>query len=220
MKEEKQLKQNKTKKQYEILFPENYENGYVNSIQELQKVASEKHPVFTLDDGNKIYRPLTIKENMEARIDNSDLFRYWCESSTGILFKENSYLAKINPVAKDLFSLNNNTERLIIPYVSFEGNEVDFERLNKKEKWMSLMGGITKENSELYDDYQNSVLNFQKKLYDSVEMTNRQNWLRGVHIKPSQSYLRHARIWPAKPDDSEVDASSDFVNNVGRFAYK
>ncbi len=54
-----------------VLMP--YANTYARGVETLQKELEARpaaHPTFTLPDGSEIYRPLTFKETIKARVEN------------------------------------------------------------------------------------------------------------------------------------------------------
>jgi hypothetical protein len=130
-------------------------NKYSKALDELIYTGKNNQPQFTLDDGSKIYRPLTFKENIEAQLRNGELYYGKYASCTGIAYKENSSYAKINPLSKELLTLNKNYDGdyLDVDYNSFEGEEFDIEKTSVKDKWLLAMGGINSENEKLFDDY-------------------------------------------------------------------
>ncbi len=101
-----------------------------------------RQPLFIQEDGSRIYRPLTFKENIEARVNNFNtlydqngkernqhdrlrLFtRRWLYSCTGIADKKGSTKFKLVPQASELISIPNIT-RLSIDYDSIIGIELD-----------------------------------------------------------------------------------------------
>ena len=83
----------------------NYAKGVEALNVHLKNNPSTIHPQFELPDKSKIYRPLTFKENIEARVneynrDNNldgskrtfeqkiELFNTWIDSCTGIAYKK------------------------------------------------------------------------------------------------------------------------------------
>jgi len=103
--------------------------------------AKTAQPTFTLDDGSKIYRPLTFKETIEARINDYEsstpeerlkLFKSWNNTCTGIAYKANGIIKKstkfkIIPQAKELILLpqDYNQSTLPVEYDKISGIELD-----------------------------------------------------------------------------------------------
>lgn len=104
---------------------------------------------FIMDNGSKIYRPLTFKENIEARVNdyntekNPDgsirteeerqrFFTTWLDSCTGIAYKgiadkKKSTKFKIIPECRELITIDRtiNGEFLPVDYDSLQGIELD-----------------------------------------------------------------------------------------------
>ena len=122
-------------------------NTYAKGVDalktQLQNTPSSLHPQFTLPNGSNIYRPLTFKENIEARIteynrekniDGSkrtdaqklELFNTWIDSCTGIAYKKKTKLFKINPVCNELINIPEdfNSNFLSTDYSKFSGIEL------------------------------------------------------------------------------------------------
>ena len=118
---------------------------YAKGVHALQEACSKVHPTYTLPDGSKIYRPLTFKENIEARVNdyesNGTLFGRWLDSCTGIAYKGKSSKFKIIPQSLNLITIDKdfNSSYLDINYNNLEGMELDQdkakynERLSKQE---------------------------------------------------------------------------------------
>ena len=114
-----------------------YGLGLVQLIKECVADAKTAQPTFTLDDGSKIYRPLTFKETIEARINDYEsttdeeerlkLFNSWNDTCTGIAYKANSTRFKIIPQSEKLILLpqNYNEPTLPIEYDKLQGTELD-----------------------------------------------------------------------------------------------
>ncbi len=139
-------------KTYSKVEGDTYAEAVFNIIQN----AGENQPQFTLDDGSKLYRPLTFKENMVARIEQPELFDEYLDSCTGVAYKKKSSLVKIQPICKELITIdkNFNNAYLDVDYSSFEGEELNTEKTSKMDKWLVAMGGVNAENKEIYNDYQ------------------------------------------------------------------
>lgn len=131
-------------------------NMYARAVFNLIQNAGENQPQFTLDDGSKIYRPLSFKENMVARIEQPEFFDEYLDSCTGVAHKKGSSLIKIQPVCKDLITIDKNFRNayLDVDYQTFDGEELDASKTSKMDKWLVAMGGVNAENKEIYNDYQ------------------------------------------------------------------
>ena len=131
-------------------------NTYAQAVFKLIQNAGENQPQFTLDDGSKLYRPLSFKENLVARIEQPDLFDNYWDSCTGVAHKKNSSLVKIQPVCKELITIDKRFKGnfLGVDYKTFDGEELDVSKTSKMDKWLVAMGGVNAENKEIYNNYQ------------------------------------------------------------------
>ena len=169
-------KENKKVRGSYVLLPQT--STYAIGVQALRdaysKTKESVHPLFTRDDGSKTVRPLTFKENIEARVndyktlkdengnnrsreDRLRLFSRWLDSCTGIAYKAQSTKFKINPECRELITINQdfNQPFISIDYSSFKGLELDSSRgkynqpLNKQdvvnhEGWNAALQGDNK----------------------------------------------------------------------------
>lgn len=124
---------------------------YVLGVHALQRACerdhSTVHPQFTLDDGSQIYRPLTFRENIEARVQDYEtlhtlhgrkrtlqerlrLFNHWQDSCTGIATKAESTKFKIIPICKELITIPKDFEGGYVstPYRKLEPAELDIKK--------------------------------------------------------------------------------------------
>jgi len=130
-----------------ILMPRTatYAQGLHALRNACQADANSVHPVFTLDDGSKIYRPLTFKEDITARVtdyntlhnpDGSErtpqerlkLFtERWLDSCAGIAYKKRSTKFKIMPISPQLITIpeNFNQSYIKVDYDQMGGVELD-----------------------------------------------------------------------------------------------
>ena len=139
-------------------------NTYAKAVFNLIRNAGENQPQFTLDNESKIYRPLSFKENLIARIEHPELFDQYLNSCTGVASKKKSSLIKINPICKELITIemkDSDKNFLDVNYESFEGEELNTEKTSKMDKWLIAMGGNNPENKDLYDEYQEAL--FERK---------------------------------------------------------
>lgn len=108
-----------------------------------------------------MFRPLTLKENVIARIEDENLFNYYLATFTGVVSKNGLY--KISSLSKKLI-LSHGLE----DYDSFEGDEVNLDEVTDKELWLISMGGNNKENNELYNKYKASYLQHLVNKYEFI----------------------------------------------------
>jgi len=160
-------------------------NTYAKAVFNLIQNAGENQPQFTLDNESKIYRPLSFKENLIARIEHPELFDQYLDSCTGVASKKKSSLIKINPICKELITIDKNfiDSSLDVNYESFEGEELNTEKTSKMDKWLVAMGGNNSENKDLYNNYQEAL--FERRPNISKE------YAMGSYIvtKPSKDQL-------------------------------
>ena len=110
----------------------------VHALQNFCKAAANTvHPQFTLDAESAIYRPLTFKEDIEARVSdyesNKDtpervrLFQRWNDSCTALAYKAGTTKFKIVPISRELITIPEdfNQSYMKINYDSIEGIELD-----------------------------------------------------------------------------------------------
>lgn len=140
-----------------ILMPQT--NTYVLGVHALQeKVKTGKypqHPLFILDDGTKIARPLTFKENIEAIVNDYNTLKdengrnrtkeerlhllkeSWKDSCTGAAYKAKSTKFKIIPVCKELITMPKDFSKNFLPvdYDSVQETKLD----SSKGKYNQLL---------------------------------------------------------------------------------
>ena len=130
-----------------ILMPST--STYALGVDALRDACTKEtgcpHPDFTLSNGSKIYRPLTFKENIEARVKDYEttkhpdgqtkteeerlaLFARWLDSCTGIAYQAKTTKFRVIPICSPLITIDkaNNDPFLDLPYTSFlQGVELD-----------------------------------------------------------------------------------------------
>ena len=94
-------------------------------------------PVFILEDGTSLIRPLTLAEDAEALVnqyestqdpeERTSILSSWRATCTGIAYKAGTTRFKIIPVCKELITLNKKFHRPYFPslYSSFQTDELD-----------------------------------------------------------------------------------------------
>lgn len=110
----------------------------IHALREACKNASKSpHPKFVKPKGSAIYRPLTFKENIEARVNdyesNKDddkrlrLFKRWIDSCTAVACKGKSTKFKIIPLSPDLVTIDKGFKKhfLSVDYDKLSGVELD-----------------------------------------------------------------------------------------------
>ena len=127
-----------------ILMPQT--NTYALGVDALREACkndpASAHPQFTLPDGSIVYRPLTFRENLEARVkeyetlqhpdgraktaeERQALFLKWLDSCTGIAYKANTTKFKVIPECLPLITIDkdNRDHFLAVPYSSFTSGQ-------------------------------------------------------------------------------------------------
>ena len=121
-----------------------YATGVVALQAFLKANPSDTHPKFTLSNGSNVYRPLTFKENIEARVTeyqtdkNADgstrtaeqkieLFKNWIDSCTGIAYEKKKSKFKIIPICDSVISIPEDFNDAFYPvtYSKLIGKELD-----------------------------------------------------------------------------------------------
>ena len=156
-----------------------------------QKYTASPHPTFTKSDGSQIYRPLTFKEVIQARVTDYNtlldeegnertlegrlrFFKKWIDSCTGMAYKANTTKFKLINVCPELITISKgfNDNFLSINYDSVTGIELDSskgkydESLTKKEvinhkAWLAAV----EEDKVLLKEYCDIVFDQLKKKY-------------------------------------------------------
>ncbi len=132
-----------------ILMPRT--STYAQGGQALRAACADEpnspHPFFTRADGTKIYRPLTFKENLRARVndfstkhdasgaqrslaDRLRLFNRWLDSCTGAAYQAGTDKMKIIPLCEPLIMIapGFSDNFLGVSYASLDGYELDRSR--------------------------------------------------------------------------------------------
>jgi len=123
-----------------ILMPQT--NTYSLGVHALQEACKEEnntaHPQFTKDNGSEIYRPLTFREIVEAKVndyeshDKNDnerkrLWNRWIDSGSGIAYKAKSTKFKFVRECVPLITIGKDFSDEFLPesYSSLQGVELD-----------------------------------------------------------------------------------------------
>ena len=111
------------------------EDTYALSAHALRETCEKEnntvHPKI-----NGVYRPLSFKETIEARVEeynkgNKDLFNYRFSTSSGIVYKANSTKFKIIPLCEQLIQIPEDFKKEYLPadYSNFKELELDFSKV-------------------------------------------------------------------------------------------
>ena len=114
-----------------------YAKGVHNLQKACQKRTASPHPTYTKPDGSLIYRPLTFKENLEARVtdyeNNKDteerkrLFKRWNDSCTGLAYKKGATKFKLIHLSPELITIPEDFKQgyIKVDYDAISGVELD-----------------------------------------------------------------------------------------------
>ena len=122
-----------------ILMPQTstYALGVDALVKACQAESNSAHPQFPRDDGSRIYRPLTFKEDIEARVNDYEsntgkderlrLFNRWLNSCTAVVYKAGTTKFKIIPLSPELVTLPEDFSDAYFPidYDAIAGTELD-----------------------------------------------------------------------------------------------
>ena len=142
---------------------------YAKAVHRLRKEASENQPRYVLADGSSIPRPLTFKETVLANMRLGHR-NFTPDTCTGIAYKSNSSLVKISPETEALIIIPKDYFETFIPidYETFEGEEIDAAKSNKRDLWLIAMGGVNRENEEIYAEYVSNLCGRSASSRDSA----------------------------------------------------
>ena len=123
-----------------ILMPQtaNYALG-VHALRDACNAdPTSLHPQYVLPDGSAIYRPLTFKETIEARVNSYEsttvrkerlaLFSRWNNSCTGAVYKAGTTRFRLVPQSLDLITIASDFNEAFLPIVYdmiTEGTELE-----------------------------------------------------------------------------------------------
>ncbi|MFH1456327.1 MAG: hypothetical protein ABIF40_05260, partial [archaeon] len=130
---------------YAFVPAEGFANTYALGVHKLRNECKleDSHPTFVLD-GNRVFRPLTFRETIEARVndyetlkdrdgnvrskeDQLKLFKRYLHSCTGVAYKKSTTKFKIIPVCADLIGIDKDFNQHFLPinYANLTGIELD-----------------------------------------------------------------------------------------------
>ena len=115
-----------------------------------KKESNSPHPTFIRGDGTILYRPLTFRENILARVtdfnkkldpsgaersldDRLRLFGRWLDSCTGVAYQAGTSSMKVIPTCRNLIEIESSFKEhyVAVDYASIDGMEID----RSKEKY-------------------------------------------------------------------------------------
>jgi len=178
-----------------ILMPmtSTYPLGVEALQKELIRLKSTIHPTFVKSDGSKIYRPLTFKEDIKARVENYELridpvtkrerseaerlfliTERWLDSCTAMVYKAGTTKFKIIPQSSDLICIPAGFREsfMRVEYSRYKEPELDSSK-NKyntaltKGEVLNHPAWITavEEDRSLLAEYTNIIFNALKSKY-------------------------------------------------------
>lgn len=128
-----------------ILMPKTstYALGVHALQQACQQEQNARHPQFVRPDGSMIYRPLTFKETIQARVESYErctpedrlkLFNMWQDSCTGIATQARSTKFKVIPTCEQLITIAGDFRDNYLPvnYATISAPELDSARRGAK----------------------------------------------------------------------------------------
>ncbi len=198
----------------------------VDALREACNAESNPaHPQFILDDESKIYRPLTFKENIEARVtdyennksteERTRLFKHWNDSCTGVAYKGTTTKFKIVPTCSELITIKKdfNGAGIAVDYDAIEGMELDKtagkynahltkDEVLANEGWRAAVEG----DLELLKTYRDIVFSELKRT-DAMAFC--------ILDKPSQDQLR--ALFVNNLDNYSYAYGSNNLNSSGSF---
>jgi len=180
-----------------ILMPQT--ETYVLGLHALKKACikenNQNHPQFTLPDKSMIYRPLTFKENIQARVESYEtihnpngskrtiderlsLMGRWNNSCTAVIYKAGTTKFKVVPISEHLITLNVDFKEdfLRADYNSIVGTELDSQNgtyntvlskdsVLKHAGWLAAVEG----DEALLRSYTNRIFTELKRRYNTTE---------------------------------------------------
>ena len=142
------------KKDSQEIIPARYgilrADDYCEGVRKLQNDSQSSQPNIQTSGGFLVYRPLSIKETIRARVEdynilkNPDgskrtkqerlrLFDTYLDTCTGAAFKKESRKFKIMPVCVQLLTNSEDVSEIPIVYESLDGIELDADKINFNE---------------------------------------------------------------------------------------
>ena len=176
-------------------------NTYANAVHELRDSLrsnpSQAHPIFISSNG-AIFRPLTYKENIEARINDFEtkknpddtlrtadelqkLFKVYLDSCTGIAYKAGTTKFKINPICSELITIDKAFNETFKPidYNSFQGVELD----SADDVYNSLLTKTQFLNHKGYKALYDSDANLMNAYWNIIHSLTSQDELMGLRVR-------------------------------------
>ena len=134
-----------------ILMPqkETYAEGVHALVEQCNAEGNDNHPKFILSDGGSVYRPLTFKEDVEARVnryesisgdERLEFFNTWLDSCCAIVYKANSPKFKLVLQSPDLIGLPEDFSRSFkeVTYSQIQ-NSIELDRNSRGVKYRALL---------------------------------------------------------------------------------
>jgi hypothetical protein len=210
---------------------------YAKTVHKLQNSLKANpnaiHPTFTKSDGSKIYRQLTFKENIEARINDYEtklapdgitlrsddertkLFKKYLDSCTGFAYKSGSKMFKINPVCEDLIIIDKsfNEEFKPIAYSSFQGKEFN----SANGIYGSLLTKTQFLDHEAYRYLYDNDKNLMNAYWDIVHTLKPQDSLIGLWVRQNTTTDELRALFVYDIDYNSYAYGNNYLSNNARF---
>ena len=205
-------------KQYDVIKG----HTYLDALFKLRQSSTSYQPKLILSDGSAIYRPFTKKENMVARIDDSELFKKFLHSCTGNAYKKRTNLMKTSPICKEIITLDKDFSGsyLMVDYDNFDGEEIDVTKTSERDKSLTSMGGREdKENIEVYDCHKLKLIEYRKNYFGRRVTFNEQKNLMRYYTREQRpdNQLRALVILSGGDNDSDINYD-DRLDDRAQFA--
>jgi len=208
---------------------------YAVAVHKLRKsladAPSDIHPKFTISAGTHIFRPLTFKENIEARINDYEtknpdgsartdaerqkLFKVYLDSCTGIAYKAGATKFKIAPICPELINIDKsfNSEFKPVDYATFTGKEFD----SSQDIYNSLLTETQFLNHKAYKFLYEEDANLMKAYWKIVHTLKPQDTLMGLWARKNTDAdeLRVLCVYDLD-NDSDANGFND-LNYYARF---
>jgi len=213
------------------------DNPYAKTVHKLQKALSDNpnntHPKFTKNDNSKIYRQLTFKENIEARVNDYEtlngpdgnrsdeertkLFKVYFDSCTGFAYKAGTTKFKINPICQDLIIIDKgfNEEFKTIKYDSFKGTE--FDSANDKYKYNGLLTKSQFLEHEAYRFLYDNDKKLMENYWNIVSTLTKKDKLMSLWVRQNTAEDELRALYVDGIDGDSDAGGGNFLNLNARF---
>jgi len=207
---------------------------YANAVHELQDSLrsnpSQVHPIFISSSGTKLFRPLTYKENIEARINDfetkknpddtlrtddelQELFKVYLDSCTGFAYKKDTTKFKINSICSELITIDEAFTKTFksVDYNSFQGVELD----SKDDVYNSLLTKTQFLNHKGYGVLYDDDVSLMNAYWDIVHSLTSRDELLGLRVRQNTTKDELLALYVSSGDDiSDADGGNGLYANA------